>query len=75
MYELYRRFCRDTFTHAIPDIDITAGDLEGCKATLGEEHPDTLASVENLSSLLEAMGRPEDAEPLREWLRRAEAAR
>mgnify|MGYP003320226071 CR=1 FL=1 len=43
------------------------------REVLGEEHPETLASVKNLISLLEATGRPEDAEPLREWLRRAES--
>ena len=46
--------------------------LAGREAGLGANHPDTLASVRNLLSLVEARGQLADAEPLREWLRRAE---
>mgnify|MGYP003319805079 CR=1 FL=1 len=42
--------------------------LEGRRAELGDRHPDTLSSINNLGMLLQDLGKLEDAEPL---LRRA----
>ena len=35
-----------------------------CGRTLGDEHPDTLASISNMASLLQAQGELGEAEPL-----------
>ncbi|CAE7273498.1 klc-2 [Symbiodinium natans] len=38
--------------------------LEARRSKLGDQHPDTLISINNLAALLEARGRLEEAEPL-----------
>jgi len=38
--------------------------LQGRRQVLGDQHPDTLASINNLATLLQASGRLEEAEPL-----------
>ena len=35
--------------------------LDGCRATLGDRHPDTLTSINNMGVLLEDMGREDEA--------------
>ena len=48
-----------------PDSKILLSDvLEASERSLGAEHPNTLASVNNLAGCLRAMGLREDAEPL-----------
>ena len=38
--------------------------LDAFRATLGDRHPHTLASINNMGQLLQNMGRLDDAEPL-----------
>ena len=38
--------------------------LEGRRRTLGDTHPDTLTSINNLASLLQDQGKLSEAEPL-----------
>ena len=40
--------------------------LQACRATLGDRHPSTLTSINNLGLLLHAMGKLEEARPLLE---------
>merc|ERR1711920_467905 len=42
--------------------------MSGKEAALGQQHPSTLASLESLASLQEAMGKDVKAEPLRRRL-------
>ena len=44
--------------------------LAGRRAVLGEAHPSTLTSINNLSLLLHAQGRLDEARPLLEEARR-----
>ena len=39
-------------------------DLQGCRETLGDKHPETLISIGNLSQILEAQGNLEGAAAL-----------
>ena len=43
--------------------------LEAFRATLGDRHPRTLASIANMASLLQAQGKLDEAELLLEELR------
>ncbi len=47
---------------------------DASRATLGEEHPNTLTSLNNLATLLQAQGKLAEAEPLLEEALRASRA-
>ena len=40
--------------------------LQGCRATLGDRHPHTLISLNNMGALLKEMGKLDEARPLLE---------
>ena len=47
-------------------IPLFREELAGCRTTLGDDHEDTLGSINNLADLLQDEGRLDEAQPLLE---------